>query len=81
MMDAALTRSPGFIDHLRELVEKTLRPAGADTISQQDLDKLTLNEQISVIGYVTDAEKGNTIITKGGSIYAITAQGWNAFSK
>jgi thiamine-monophosphate kinase len=51
------------------------------TISQQDLDKLTLNEQISVIGYVTDAEKGNTIITKGGSIHAITAQGWNAFSK
>lgn len=51
------------------------------TISQSDFDKLTLNEQISVIGYVTEAEKGNTIITKGGSVHAITAQGWNAFSK
>jgi thiamine-monophosphate kinase len=51
------------------------------TISQSDLDKLTLNEQISVIGYVTEAEKGNTIITKGGNVHAITAQGWNAFSK
>lgn len=51
------------------------------TVKQEDFDKLTLNEQVSVIGYVTEPEKGNTIITKGGSVHAITAQGWNAFSK
>ena len=51
------------------------------TMKQEDYDKLLLNEQISVIGYVTEKEKGNTIITKGGTVHAITAQGWNAFSK
>jgi thiamine-monophosphate kinase len=50
------------------------------TISQEDHDKLVLNEQISVIGYMTEPEKGKKIITKGGSTFDITAQGWNAFS-
>ena len=49
------------------------------TISQKDHDKLLLTEQVSVIGYMTEAEKGKKIITKGGSIFDITAQGWNAF--
>jgi thiamine-monophosphate kinase len=47
------------------------------TIDREDYDKLVLNEQISVVGYMTDAEQGTTIITKGGSKHAITAQGWN----
>jgi thiamine-monophosphate kinase len=47
------------------------------TISQHDYEKLVLNEQISVVGYMTDAEQGAQIITKGGSKHAITAQGWN----
>ena len=47
------------------------------TISQEDHEKLTLNEQISVIGYMTGAEQGASIVTKGGSKHAITAQGWN----
>jgi len=46
------------------------------TIDQSDHDKLVLNEQISVVGYMTDHEQGATIITKGGSKHAITAQGW-----
>ena len=37
------------------------------TIPQQDYEKLVLNEQISVIGYMTEPEKGNKIITKGGN--------------
>lgn len=49
------------------------------TIRQEDHDKVILNEQISVIGYVTDAIDGAVIITKGGNKHAITAQGWNAF--
>jgi thiamine-monophosphate kinase len=47
------------------------------TIPQADYDKLVLNEQISVVGYMTEAEQGAHIITKGGSKHAITAQGWN----
>lgn len=51
------------------------------TISQNDYDKIKLNEDISVIGYMTEQEKGAKIITKGESTYPITAQGWNAFKK
>jgi thiamine-monophosphate kinase len=47
------------------------------TIAQSDHDKLVLNEQISVVGYMTEPEQGANIITKGGSKYAIAAQGWN----
>lgn len=49
------------------------------TIPQSEYDKLVLNEQISVIGYMTAPDEGQKIITKGGNLYDITAQGWNAF--
>ncbi|MEY2836083.1 MAG: hypothetical protein RLZZ557_1745 [Bacteroidota bacterium] len=49
------------------------------TIRQEDYEKLTLNEQISVIGYITDADQGAKFKTKGGNTHDITAQGWNAF--
>lgn len=51
------------------------------TIAQEDYDKLVLNEQISVIGYMTEAEAGTKILTKGGNQFNITAQGWNAFKE
>lgn len=47
------------------------------TIAQSDYDKLVLNEQISVVGYMTEPDQGAHIITKGGGKHAITAQGWN----
>ncbi len=50
------------------------------TLPQSDYEKLVLNEQISVVGYITDIEEGAKIITKGGSTHTLTAQGWNAFS-
>jgi thiamine-monophosphate kinase len=49
------------------------------TIKQEDYEKLTLTESISVIGYITEADEGAKIKTKGGNTYNITAQGWNAF--
>jgi thiamine-monophosphate kinase len=49
------------------------------TLKQSEYDKLVLNEQISVIGYMTDISEGRKIITKGGTLHDITAQGWNAF--
>lgn len=48
------------------------------TLPQADYEKLVLNEQLSVIGYMTDPEEGSKIITKGGNLHNITAQGWNA---
>jgi thiamine-monophosphate kinase len=51
------------------------------TIRPDDYDKLVLNENISVIGYITDPEEGAKILTKGGNKFDITAQGWNAFNK
>jgi thiamine-monophosphate kinase len=49
------------------------------TIGQTDYEKIKDMEGISVIGYMTEGEKGASIITKGGNQYPITAQGWNAF--
>jgi len=51
------------------------------TIGQNEYDKIQSNGDISVIGYMTEQEKGANIITKGESTYPITAQGWNAFKK
>lgn len=50
------------------------------TVSQTEYEKLVLNEQISVIGYMEAPEKGKKIYTKGGNLFDITAQGWNAFA-
>ncbi|MEI2739250.1 MAG: thiamine-phosphate kinase [Chitinophagaceae bacterium] len=47
------------------------------TIPQTEYDKLVLNEEISVVGYMTEPEQGAHIITKGGGKHVITAQGWN----
>lgn len=49
------------------------------TIAQDDYEKLQGNGDISVVGYITDADAGKHIITKGGGRHEITAQGWNAF--
>ncbi|MBS1731447.1 MAG: thiamine-phosphate kinase [Bacteroidetes bacterium] len=49
------------------------------TIPQDLFEKIQLNNQISVIGYMTDAEEKSKLITKGGNIVDMVAQGWNAF--
>lgn len=51
------------------------------TLKQEDYEKITLNEEISVIGYMTPVEEGCKLLTKGGNSFDITAQGWNAFRK
>lgn len=47
------------------------------TISQEDYDKIKNDPDISVIGYMTEAEKGAKIITRGGKEHELIAQGWN----
>ncbi len=49
------------------------------TIKHEDYDKFVLNEEISVVGYMTSVEEGTKLLTKGGNSFDITAQGWNAF--
>ncbi len=51
------------------------------TIAQSDYDTITLNEEISIIGYITEPEAGKTFITKAGNTHTIEAQGWNALNK
>jgi len=48
-------------------------------MKQEDYDKITFNEEISVIGYMTEPDEEYKIITKGGNTFNLTAQGWNAF--
>lgn len=49
------------------------------TISQEDYDKLRMQEMISVIGYMTEPSEGIHLITRKGNKHALTAQGWVAF--
>jgi thiamine-monophosphate kinase len=51
------------------------------TIPQSEYDKIVLNEEISVIGYMTEIEAGSKIITRGNNTFPITAQGWDAMRK
>lgn len=49
------------------------------TIDQADYNKIASNDQVSIIGHITEKEDGPVIITKGGNEHKLTAQGWNAF--
>jgi thiamine-monophosphate kinase len=51
------------------------------TIAAADYEKIVLSEQISVIGYMTEAEEGARLITKGGATHPLIAQGWNHLKK
>lgn len=47
------------------------------TVSQDDYEKIKTNPAVSIIGYVTDAAEGKSIITRGGNKHELVAQGWN----
>ena len=49
------------------------------TINQEDYEKIVKNNNISIIGYVTEKGEGTNLLTKGGAKHKLTAQGWNAF--
>lgn len=49
------------------------------TIPQEDYEKIVRNENISVIGYVTDEQDGALLVTRQGNRHKLIAQGWNAF--
>ena len=47
------------------------------TVNQQDYEKINANNGFSIIGYITEASAGKTIITRGGNKHELVAQGWN----
>ena len=49
------------------------------TVKQSDYDKIIINNDISIVGHITDEPNDCVIITKGGNTHKLTAQGWNAF--
>ena len=49
------------------------------TIHPDDYNKIAVNENISIIGHITEKEEHAILITKGGNRHKLTAQGWNAF--
>ena len=49
------------------------------TVRQSDYDKIITNDDISIVGHITEKENDCIIITKGGNLHKLTAQGWNAF--
>ena len=46
------------------------------TVPQSDYEKIKDNADISIIGYMTEPEKKATLLTKGGNVHEIVAQGW-----
>ncbi len=51
------------------------------TVKQEDYEKLSKNNNISVIGYMTETADGAVLLTKGGSKHPLKAQGWDAFEQ
>ncbi len=51
------------------------------TIALGDYEKIKGNPHITTIGHVTNAAAGYNLIIRDGSVYPITAQGWDAFRK
>ncbi|KAA9042002.1 thiamine-phosphate kinase [Ginsengibacter hankyongi] len=49
------------------------------TIDQNDYNKIVSNDNISIVGHITEQEEGCLLVTKGGNTHKLTAQGWNAF--
>lgn len=48
------------------------------TITQKDFDKIKGNPNLTVIGYVTEKEKGMHLVTRADERIPIIAKGWNA---
>jgi thiamine-monophosphate kinase len=51
------------------------------TIAQEDYSKIVKNDQVSIIGYMTEASEGKHIITRGGNKHELIAQGWNHLNR
>lgn len=50
------------------------------SISQDDYPKIKANPNLTVIGYMTDANSGMHLVTRGDEKIPLTAQGWNSIN-
>ena len=50
------------------------------TISQEDYPKIKANPNLTVIGYITEKERGMHLITRGELSIPLIAKGWNAIN-
>ena len=81
-----LPLDPQFISTCEEfdLDSTTIALSGGEdyellfTISQSDYDKIKGNPNLSVIGYITNKNQGERLITRAGESIQIIAKGWNA---
>lgn len=77
---------PQFINTCEEfnLDSTTIALSGGEdyellfTIAQSDYDKIKGNPNMSVIGYITNKDQGEKLITRAGEAIQIVAKGWNA---
>jgi len=51
------------------------------TISQEDFPKIKGNPHLTVIGHITNKNKGVNLVTRANQQIELTAQGWNALTK
>lgn len=51
------------------------------TVDQKDFEKIKTNENIKVIGYITDNSQGSNLITPQNTTIELRAQGWNHYRK
>jgi len=50
------------------------------TIDQQDYPKIKGNPHLSVVGHMTEAAEGSSLIARNGAKIPLTAQGWDALN-
>lgn len=50
------------------------------TISQEDFPKIKGNPNLTVIGYMTDKERGMNLVTRAETLIPLIAKGWNSFN-
>lgn len=50
------------------------------TISQEDYPKIKANPNLTVIGYMTEKERGMHLVTRAETLIPLIAKGWNALS-
>lgn len=51
------------------------------TIDMKDYDKVKNQLDFTVIGHITNPEKGKNLVTKSGAVVELTAQGWDGLKK
>ncbi len=50
------------------------------TISQEDFPKIKANPNLTVIGYMTEKDKGMNLVTRAETLIPLIAKGWNALN-